>query len=188
MQALLRAHPMAGDDGLARRFVALIDPLRYPAGGLSPADTREIRRLKARMEAERLPRGVDPSAHLKLGRGGLSDVEWTVQLLQLRHGAERPALRTTATLDALRAATDAGLLSAEDARSLQDAWVIATRVRNAIVLARGRPSDVMPSDARTLAAVARAMGYPAGHSGDLVEDYRRATRRARAVHERVFAG
>jgi glutamate-ammonia-ligase adenylyltransferase len=65
--------------------------------------------------------------------------------------------------------------------------VIATRVRNAIVLARGRASDVMPSDARTLAAVARAMGYAAGHSGDLIEDYRRATRRARSVHERVFS-
>jgi glutamate-ammonia-ligase adenylyltransferase len=187
MQALLRAHPMAGDVDLALRFVALIDPLRYPAGGVSEADVREIRRLKARMEAERLPRGVDPTSHLKLGRGGLSDVEWTAQLLQLRHGAEVAGLRTTATLDALAAAAAADLLSGDDLRALQDAWVIATRVRNAIVLARGRPSDVFPSDARTLAAVARAMGYPAGHSGDLLEDYRRATRRARAVHERVFA-
>ncbi|MGN6473804.1 MAG: bifunctional [glutamine synthetase] adenylyltransferase/[glutamine synthetase]-adenylyl-L-tyrosine phosphorylase, partial [Mycobacteriales bacterium] len=187
MQALLRAHQIAGDEDLALRFVALIDPLRYPVGGVSAADAREIRRLKARMEAERLPRGVDPTAHLKLGRGGLSDVEWTVQLLQLRHGAELPSLRTTATLEALQAAASADLLAADDARALQDAWVIATRVRNAIVLARGRASDVLPSDARTLAAVARAMGYPAGHSGDLLEDYRRATRRARAVHERVFA-
>jgi glutamate-ammonia-ligase adenylyltransferase len=186
-QALLRAHPVAGDVDLALRFVALIDPLRYPAGGITAADAREIRRLKARMEAERLPRGVDPSAHIKLGRGGLSDVEWTVQLLQLRHGAQVADLRTTATLDALQAATDADLLPGDDARALQDAWVIATRVRNAIVLARGRASDVMPSDARTLAAVARAMGYAAGHSGDLIEDYRRATRRARSVHERVFS-
>jgi glutamate-ammonia-ligase adenylyltransferase len=187
MQALLRAHPMAGDEELARRFITLIDPLRYPTGGISDADVREIRRLKARMEAERLPRGVDPSSHLKLGRGGLSDVEWTVQLLQLRHGAELPALRSTATLETLRAAAAADLLSDADARALEDAWVIATRVRNAIVLARGRASDVLPSDARTLAAVARAMGYGAGHSGDLLEDYRRATRRARSVHERVFA-
>jgi glutamate-ammonia-ligase adenylyltransferase len=187
MQALLRAHPIAGDPDLARRFVALIDPLRYPQGGISAGDVREIRRIKARMEAERLPRGVDPSSHLKLGRGGLSDVEWTVQLLQLRHGAELPELRTTATLEALQAAAAAGLLGDADARALQDAWVIATRVRNAIVLARGRASDVLPSDARTLAAVARAMGYAAGHSGDLIEDYRRATRRARSVHERVFA-
>ncbi|HVT65590.1 MAG TPA: bifunctional [glutamine synthetase] adenylyltransferase/[glutamine synthetase]-adenylyl-L-tyrosine phosphorylase [Mycobacteriales bacterium] len=187
LQALLRAHPMAGDVELALRFVALIDPLRYPEGGISAADVREIRRLKARMEAERLPRGVDPASHLKLGRGGLSDVEWTAQLLQLQHGAELPELRTTATLEALRAATAADLLSETDARALEDAWVIASRVRNAIVLARGRASDVLPSDVRTLAAVARAMGYAAGHSGDLLEDYRRATRRARSVHERVFA-
>jgi glutamate-ammonia-ligase adenylyltransferase len=187
MQALLRAHPMAGDVDLALRFVALIDPLRYPQGGISAGEVREIRRLKARMEAERLPRGVDPASHLKLGRGGLSDVEWTAQLLQLQHGAERPELRTTATLEALWAATAADLLSEADARALEDAWVIATRVRNAIVLARGRASDVMPSDARTLAAVARAMGYAAGHSGDLLEDYRRTTRRARSVHERVFS-
>ncbi|HVV75299.1 MAG TPA: bifunctional [glutamine synthetase] adenylyltransferase/[glutamine synthetase]-adenylyl-L-tyrosine phosphorylase [Mycobacteriales bacterium] len=187
MQALLRAHPMAGDADLALRFIALIDPMRYPRGGVSAGDAREIRRLKARMESERLPRGVDPTSHLKLGRGGLSDVEWTVQLLQLRHGAELPALRTTATLEALQAAAAADLLSERDAGALQDAWVIASRVRNAIVLARGRASDVMPSDARTLAAVARAMGYAAGHSGDLLEDYRRATRRARSVHERVFA-
>ncbi|HWC33886.1 MAG TPA: bifunctional [glutamine synthetase] adenylyltransferase/[glutamine synthetase]-adenylyl-L-tyrosine phosphorylase [Mycobacteriales bacterium] len=187
MQALLRAHPIAGDEELAARFITLIDPLRYPQGGVDPGQVREIRRLKARMEAERLPRGVDPTAHIKLGRGGLSDVEWTVQLLQLRHGADVPVLRTTATIEALRAAAKADLLSDSDAEALQDAWVIATRVRNAIVLARGRPSDVLPSDARTLAAVARAMGYAAGHSGDLLEDYRRAARRARSVHERVFA-
>ncbi|HVT22968.1 MAG TPA: bifunctional [glutamine synthetase] adenylyltransferase/[glutamine synthetase]-adenylyl-L-tyrosine phosphorylase [Mycobacteriales bacterium] len=187
MQALLRARPMAGDHDLASRFVELVDPMRYPLGGLSASDLREIRRLKARMEAERLPRGVDPASHLKLGRGGLSDVEWTVQVLQLRHGSQLPSLRTTATLDALHATVAADLLSDADARALEDAWVIATRVRNAIVLARGRASDVFPSDARTLAAVARAMGYAAGHSGELVEDYRRATRRARSVHERVFA-
>jgi glutamate-ammonia-ligase adenylyltransferase len=139
------------------------------------------------MEAERLPRGVDPALHLKLGRGGLADVEWTIQLLQLQHGATTPALQTTATVPAIEAAAAAGLLAEEDAASLRDAWVVATRVRNAIVLARGRPSDVMPSDARTLGAVARAMGYGAGRGGELLEDYRRATRRARAVHERLFA-
>ncbi len=187
MQALLRACPIAGDADLGERFVALVDPLRYPAVGLDPAQLREIRRLKARMEAERLPRGVDPAFHIKLGRGGLSDVEWTVQLLQLRHGHAVPALRTTSTIDAARAGADAGLLTADDARALQDAWVIATRVRNAIMLSRGRASDVLPSDSRALGAIARAMGYPAGHGAALLDDYRRATRRARVVHEQVFA-
>jgi glutamate-ammonia-ligase adenylyltransferase len=187
IQALLRASPIAGDPDLGRRFIDLVDPVRYPRNGLAPAQVREIRRLKARMEAERLPRGVDPAMHIKLGRGGLADVEWTAQLLQLRHGATSPGLRTTATIEAVAAAAEADLLTGDDADALEDAWVIATRVRNAIVLARGRPSDIMPSDARTLAAVAGAMGYAAGQGGQLLEDYRRATRRARAVHERVFA-
>jgi glutamate-ammonia-ligase adenylyltransferase len=186
-QALLRAAPVAGDADLGRRFVELIDPIRYPADGIDEASQREIRRLKARMEAERLPRGVDPAMHIKLGRGGLADVEWTVQLLQLRHAAKAPALQTTATLEALSAARAEGFLAEPDERALRAAWLMATRVRNAIVLAQGRPSDVLPSDARSLAAVARAMGYRAGHTGDLREDYLRATRRARAVHERLFA-
>jgi glutamate-ammonia-ligase adenylyltransferase len=187
MQALLRAHPIAGDADLGRRFVELIDPMRYPQSGLESAQVREIRRLKARMEAERLPRGVDPALHIKLGPGGLSDVEWTVQLLQLRHGHDVPALRTTATIEAAHAASKAALLAPGDVVALEDAWMIATRVRNAIVLARGRASDVVPSDARVLGAVARAMGYGAGQGPELLEDYRRATRHARAVHERVFA-
>ncbi|HVW81419.1 MAG TPA: bifunctional [glutamine synthetase] adenylyltransferase/[glutamine synthetase]-adenylyl-L-tyrosine phosphorylase [Mycobacteriales bacterium] len=187
MQALLRAQPVAGDARLGQRFTALIDPLRYPGEGITAAQGREIRRLKARMEAERLPRGVDPALHIKLGPGGLSDVEWTVQLLQLRHAHDVVGLRTTATMEAVRAAALADLLSAADARALQDAWMIATRVRNAIVLARGRASDLVPSDARVLAAVARAMGYGPGQGAQLLDDYRRAARRARAVHERVFA-
>jgi glutamate-ammonia-ligase adenylyltransferase len=186
-QALLRAKPIAGDADLGRRFVAVIDPLRYPADGIEEADQREIRRLKARMESERLPRGVDPAMHIKLGRGGLADVEWTVQLMQLQQAASVPAMRTTATLDALHAAHAAGLIDDIDTDALRAAWLIATRVRNAIVLAQGRPSDMFPSDTRSINAVARAMGYRVGHTGDLLEDYQRATRRARQVHERLFA-
>jgi glutamate-ammonia-ligase adenylyltransferase len=187
MQALLRACPIAGDADLGQRFIAAIDPLRYPAGGVTAADRREIRRLKARMEAERLPRGADPTMHLKLGRGGLSDVEWTVQLLQLQHAARVPEMQTTATLEALSAASHADLLSSADAAALRAAWLIATRVRNAIVLAQGRASDTIPADARARAAVARAMGYGVDQTADLLEDYQRATRRARLVHEQLFA-
>ncbi|HTW19935.1 MAG TPA: bifunctional [glutamine synthetase] adenylyltransferase/[glutamine synthetase]-adenylyl-L-tyrosine phosphorylase [Mycobacteriales bacterium] len=186
-QALLRAIPIAGDPALGDRFVEVIDRYRYPDGGVDPSAVREIRRIKARIEAERLPRGVDPAMHIKLGRGGLADVEWTVQLIQLQHAHAVPSLRTTTTLEALSAARTAGVLDEDDERALRAAWLTATRVRNAIVLAQGRPSDVLPSDARTLASVARAMGYRAGHTGDLREDYQRATRRARRVHERVFA-
>jgi glutamate-ammonia-ligase adenylyltransferase len=185
-QALLRARPVAGDPDLGARFVEAVAGVRYPAGGIDAASVREIRRVKARVDAERLPRGADPTLHTKLGRGGLADVEWTVQLLQLQHAHAIDDLRTTATLPALAAARRHGLLDDDQEQVLADAWRIAMRVRNAIVLARGRAADAVPTDGRSLASVARAMGYPAGRSQDMLEDYRRATRRARAVYEDVF--
>ncbi|GCB49948.1 bifunctional [glutamine synthetase] adenylyltransferase/[glutamine synthetase]-adenylyl-L-tyrosine phosphorylase [Streptomyces sp. NL15-2K] len=187
-QALLRAEPVAGDEELGRRFVELIDPLRYPEAGLGDDAVREIRRLKARMETERLPRGADPKLHTKLGPGGLSDVEWTVQLLQMRHGAEVAGLRTTRTRAALAAARAAGLLADEDAGILDEAWVLATRVRNAVMLVRGRAADTFPSEARELGAVGRYLGYGPGHVGDMLDDYRRTARRARGVVEELFYG
>ena len=187
-QALLRAEIVVGDDQLASDFYALIDPLRYPEGGISAEALREMRRLKARMESERLPRGADPTLHTKLGRGGLSDVEWIAQLLQLQHAAQVPDLRTTRTGPALRAAVAAKLLAAADADVLMAAWRIALRVRNAGQLALGRPRDLVPTDVRELAATAHVLGYPPGVGGQLIEDYRRITRRARNVVERVFYG
>lgn len=185
-QALLRADAVVGDRGLRDRFTELIDPLRYPVGGLSEDDVIEVRRIKARVDTERLPRGADPALHLKLGRGGLADIEWTVQLLQLRHGAEVAGLRTAQTLAALDAATDAGLLEPADAELLTTAWRTVSRVRNAVVLARGRASDLLPSDPRERRAVAGIVGYPLDHSDEFVNDYLRVTRRARAVVDRVF--
>jgi [glutamine synthetase] adenylyltransferase / [glutamine synthetase]-adenylyl-L-tyrosine phosphorylase len=187
-QALLRAEPAAGDRELGQRFRALADEFRYPAGGIGEASVREIRRLKARMEAERMPRGTDPAMHLKLGPGGLSDVEWVAQLLQLTHACEVPGLRTTRTLDALAAAEQAGLIGEDDAAALAASWRLATRIRNAVVLLRGRSSDVLPAKQAELAAVARILGYSPDASQDLVEDYRRTARRARAVMERLFYG
>ncbi|GAA0349872.1 bifunctional [glutamine synthetase] adenylyltransferase/[glutamine synthetase]-adenylyl-L-tyrosine phosphorylase [Streptomyces turgidiscabies] len=187
-QALLRAEVVAGDLELGRRFIELIDPLRYPAEGLGDDAVREIRRLKARMESERMPRGADPTLHTKLGRGGLSDVEWTVQLLQLQHGWAEPGLRTTRTREALAAACAAELISGEDAAILDEAWVLATRVRNAVMLVRGRAGDTFPSDGRELGAVGRYLGYGPGHVGDMIDAYRRTTRRARGVVETLFYG
>ncbi|MFV0136331.1 bifunctional [glutamine synthetase] adenylyltransferase/[glutamine synthetase]-adenylyl-L-tyrosine phosphorylase [Streptomyces sp. HMX87] len=184
--ALLRAEFVAGDEDLGRRFIELVDPLRYPAGGLADDAVREIRRLKARMESERMPRGADPKLHAKLGPGGLSDVEWTVQLLQLRHGREVAGLRTTRTREALAAAREAGLLTEEHAGILDEAWVLATRVRNAVMLVRGRAGDTFPSESRELAAVGRYLGYGPGRAGDMLDAYRRTARRARGVVEELF--
>ncbi|MEU8748337.1 bifunctional [glutamine synthetase] adenylyltransferase/[glutamine synthetase]-adenylyl-L-tyrosine phosphorylase [Streptomyces parvulus] len=184
--ALLRAEFVAGDADLGRRFTELVDPLRYPADGLGDDDVREIRRLKARMESERLPRGADPKLHAKLGPGGLTDVEWTVQLAQLRHGHTEAGLRTTRTRAALAAASGAGLISPEHAAILDEAWVLATRVRNAVMLVRGRAGDTFPNDPRELAAVGRYLGHGPGHAGDMLDEYRRTARRARAVVEELF--
>ncbi len=187
-QALLRGEPVAGDAALGDAFTAMADEFRYPAGGMGEASVREVRRVKARMEAERMPRGVDPALHLKLGPGGLADVEWVVQLLQLRHAHAVPALRTTRTLAALQAAREESLIAAADAAALTEAWLLATRIRNAVMLVRGRPADTVPSSQPELGAVARLLGYPPDASQDLVQDYRRAARRARAVMERLFYG
>ncbi|WP_028048658.1 bifunctional [glutamine synthetase] adenylyltransferase/[glutamine synthetase]-adenylyl-L-tyrosine phosphorylase [Cellulomonas sp. URHD0024] len=190
-QALLRARPVAGDPELAERFVELVAPLRYPDGGIDPSVEREIRRIKARVESERLPRGIEPTRHLKLGRGGIADVEWTAQLLQLRHADREPALRTTGTLEALEAAAAAGHLDADDAQVLADAWQLASRLRDGNVLWTGRGgahADVLPHDRQALAGLARVVGYPAGSGGELEQDYLRTARRARTVVERVFYG
>ena len=116
MQALVRADAMAGNRPLAAELMELIDAKRWPEDGLSPAQVHEIRRLKARVDAERLPRGANPAKHTKLGPGGLADIEWTVQMLQLEHAHAVPALRTSRTIEALRVAQQAGLMDAAGCR------------------------------------------------------------------------
>ncbi len=187
-QALLRAAPVAGDAELGQQFVQLIDPLRYPESGLDPGAVRELRRIKARVESERLPRGVAPSRHLKLGPGGLADVEWTVQLLQMQHAGRHTGLRTTSTLGALRAAVAADLVTDADAGTLEHAWAVTSKLRNALVLWRGRTTDVMPTDRRDLDGTARLLGYAATHVGALEDDVLRTMRHARSVVERIFYG
>lgn len=185
-QMLLRGRAGAGDLGLARATLEAIDWYRYPEGGLSHDQVVEIRRLKSRMEAERIPKGVPRERHLKLGPGGLSDVEWTVQLLQLRHAAAHPELRTTSTTQALAALADLGLVTADQASRLGDAWRRASRLRDALMLARGRASDALPSDIRELGVVAELLGYPTRESSILLEDTRRLLRRAVEVVEALF--
>ena len=186
-QALLRARFVAGDAELGRRFLALADRVRYPTGGLSREQLVEIRRIKVRVEAERLPRGADPRAHTKLGRGGLADVEWSVQLLQLQHASSTPTLRTTGTLSALRAARDAGLVAATDAAALEAGWLLATRVRNALTLVRGRPADELPAHGPQLAGVTRLLGSRLSPDA-FYDHYLRVARRSRSAMERVFHG
>ncbi|WP_332666275.1 bifunctional [glutamine synthetase] adenylyltransferase/[glutamine synthetase]-adenylyl-L-tyrosine phosphorylase [Aeromicrobium sp.] len=185
-QALLRASATVGDPGLNERFTALIDPLRWPEGGATPAEIREVRRIKARVDSERLPRGANPNTHLKLGRGGLADVEWTVQLLQMQHAHAVPEMRTTRTLDALHAAMKADLVSHDDAHALEAAWRLVSRIRNAVVLMRGKPAESMVEQANERAGVAHLLGYGMDQSERMVDEYLRTTRLARKVVERIF--
>ena len=184
-QALLRARPIAGSEELGHAFIELIDPYRYPRE-FTAEQAQQVRRMKARVEHERMPHGADRTRQLKLGRGGLSDVEWLVQLIQLQHAHKVEGLRTTSTLDALDAAVQANLVAAEDAEVLRDAWLLATKIRGGNVLRGVRQSDLLPTLRDALEAVARWSGYTPGSARQLEEDYLRVTRNARKVYERLF--
>ncbi|GAA2035870.1 bifunctional [glutamine synthetase] adenylyltransferase/[glutamine synthetase]-adenylyl-L-tyrosine phosphorylase [Yaniella flava] len=185
IQALLKARAVAGDAELKDDFIKWADTVRY-THGLTNDQAQTIQRMKARVEAERLPRGADPARHLKLGRGGLTDVEWLIQTLQLKFAPEYPALRTPNTLEAIEAARDAELLEADDAEILMDAWSLATQLRSGIVISSAKSSDVLPTNREQLEALARWSGYDAGEVGEFEDDYLRITRQARGVFERVF--
>lgn len=184
-QALLRARPIAGSIALRQDFETLIDRYRYPKH-LDQKAVMEIRRIKARVETERLPQGADPKRHLKLGRGSLSDVEWLVQILQLQHGNSHPGIRTPKTLRALEACVEAGLIESHDATVLREAWLLASRVRSAAVLWANKRLDVLPNDRKQLEGIARILEYPPHSATALEQDYLAFTRRSRMVFERLF--
>ena len=183
-QALLRARWVCGDADLGADFEVVANPVRYPEQGLTREQIIEIRRIKVRVENERLPRGADPATHTKLGRGGLADVEWAVQLTQLRHAGTVSALRGTRTLDALAAARDAGFIDPSDAAAMAAGWTLAAQVRNALMLVRGRAGDQLPRHGMELAGVVRLLG--GGDPGEFLDDYLRTARRCRSAVERVL--
>jgi len=186
-QALLRARGVAGSVKLINDFMALADEVRYPAQA-DANGLREIRRIKARVENERLPQGADPARHLKLGPGSLSDVEWLVQIIQLQHARAVPELRTTSTLGALRAAVEEGLVPEDAAEKLAASWHLASRLRSANTLLSGQTSDVLPADRARLDGIGRILEYPPRSATQVEEDYLGATRRARRVFEKLFYG
>lgn len=188
MQALLRAAFFAGDEKVGESFMQVIDKFRYPDDGVSDATIRDIRRMKARVDNERLPRGADRNTHTKLGRGGLSDVEWTVQLLTMMHAHEHPELQNPSTLGTLDALEETGILPAKKAESLREAWLMATDARNALVLVRGKRVDQLPTPGLQLAQVAGAAGWKPEENQYFLDAYLKATRHARRVVDEVFWG
>lgn len=186
-QALLRARGVAGSVKLIREFMQIADAVRYPVV-VDPQGLREIKRIKARVENERLPQGADRTRHLKLGPGSLSDVEWLVQLLQLEHAHAVEGMRTTSTLGALRAAQEAGLVGETATEHLADAWRLASRLRSANTLLSGKTSDILPTDRRQLDGIGRLLEYPPRSATRVEEDYLAVTRRARRDFEKLFYG
>jgi glutamate-ammonia-ligase adenylyltransferase len=184
-QALLRARVIAGESEIVNGFLSLINNYRYPES-IEQLAIIEIRRIKARVEIERLPLGADPKRHLKLGRGSISDVEWLVQLYQLRFAHKYKKIQTPHTLEALSEMEEAGLISVSDERVLREAWSIASRIRSAAMLFTNKKTDVLPVDRNQLEGIARLMEYPRGGASSLEEDYLAATRRGRIVFEKLF--
>ena len=197
LQALTRARPVAGDAALGEAFVQAVAPLVYPVK-VDPERLQAVRMMKARVERERgggaanrprqlWPRPARPAAprvDLKLGPGGISDVEWTVQLLQLAHGGKLPLLRNPGTLASLAACEQAGLLSGQDAQWLRDGWMLLDRVRNALYLAGHRDTDRLPPGRGDRERLARILGYTGVQT--FTEDLERAMRRIRKAHQRAF--
>jgi glutamate-ammonia-ligase adenylyltransferase len=184
-QALLRARLISGEQAIASAFVELIDQYRYPEV-IEQAAVVEIRRIKARVEVERLPQGADPKRHLKLGRGSISDVEWLVQLFQLKYASANPQIQTPHTLPALEQMEACGLINNSDARVLKEAWVLSSSIRSNAMLYLNKRTDVLPLDRQQLEGIARLNGYPRGGASSLEQDYLAATRRGRAVFEKLF--
>jgi glutamate-ammonia-ligase adenylyltransferase len=180
-QALTRARPVAGDPELGRRFLALVEEAVWERP-FEAVHEREIRRMKARVERERIPPGEDPRFHLKLGRGALADVEWTVQLLQLRTRTRAPS-----TMRALDALEEQGVVSPEDAAVLRDSYRFCERTRNRWWLVGSAPTavDSLPTRPHHLLRLARSLDTT---PTELREEHRRRTRRARRVVERLFYG
>jgi len=183
-QSLLRARHVAGDRELGRRLVVAAERYAYPEDPAAAA--APMRRMKARLEKERIPRRVEPERHLKLGPGGMSDVEWTTQLLLQRHGGADPGLRTPSTMTAIDLLQDAGHLDHRDAVWLRDGYRFLSELRNRLYLRRHRDVDVLPASQLQLETLARAMGYGRGGWQELEQDRRRHARHVRSVCEHVF--
>jgi [glutamine synthetase] adenylyltransferase / [glutamine synthetase]-adenylyl-L-tyrosine phosphorylase len=186
-QALLKARFVAGDRELGQRLVGASRTHAYPAD-FGDRGAAAMRRMKARIEKERIPKRVAADRHLKLGPGGLSDIEWTIQLLQQRHGCDEPLARSPSTMTALDGLQDAGLITSSDADKLREGYRFLGHVRDRLYLLRHRDTDVLPPSHLELETLARSLGYGRGGWQAFEEDRRRHARHVRQVCERVFYG
>ena len=162
-QALLKARPVAGDLALGREYVELVSPMVWRAAEREGfvADTQAMRRRVL----EHIP-ARDADRQLKLGAGGLRDVEFAVQLLQLVHGRADPSLRAGATLSALADLTRGGYVGREDGEALHEAYAFLRTLEHRIQLHQLRRTHVVPSDEAALRRLGRSMGMFKGSVAD----------------------
>ena len=142
-QALIKVRPAAGDAALAERFVEEATQRVYPER-LDPETVPAVRRMKARVETSAKAR-AGGDRQVKLGPGGLRDVEFAVQLLQLVHGRHDPGLRSGSTLVALDRLTAAGFVGRADAAQLAEAYRFLRLVEHRLQLASERRTHTIPA-------------------------------------------
>ena len=184
-QSLVRARFVGGDEHVGRRFVAAAADWAFRER-MSFEQLAEIRRMRVRMEEERVRPADARRFHFKLGYGGLADVQFAVELALMRHGFAHPDVRRTNTLAALEALAASRLIEDSVARSLGDAWLFLSEVKNALEIERLLPAEALPPSPEGQAALARRLGYTDRARHRFMQDYRRITRSARLAMERVF--
>jgi glutamate-ammonia-ligase adenylyltransferase len=189
-QVLTRARPVAGDRQTGDAYIDAVHRVIYSAP-LSRERVEEVRAMKRRIETERLKAG-DRARDLKLGYGGLSDIEFTAQLWQLRVGSDHPEVRTGSTADALGALGECGALPGPDAARLAAAHGLLTAVRNRLTLWGGVATDHLPDDERRLHALAVGLGETGGSDAGPGEAIRRSVTacmaETRSIVDRLFYG
>ncbi|MXZ78815.1 MAG: bifunctional [glutamine synthetase] adenylyltransferase/[glutamine synthetase]-adenylyl-L-tyrosine phosphorylase [Acidimicrobiia bacterium] len=183
-QALLKRRFVAGDPDVGNRFLQLADQWCYQPE-FSETEVEEIRTMKRRIEAERLGAG-SKARDVKLGAGGLSDIEFTVQLMQLQHGFGRTTIRDNRTLPAIVGLSEHNLLDIGDRATLDVGYRFCQRFRNARYHLSGLSSDVFPDDDHEELLLARRLGYPSNK--DLEADYQEITEAVREVTDRLLYG
>lgn len=182
-QALVRMRPVAGDLALGEAFIERIRPFIYPRY-FDDETLEDIRRVKMQMESTIEARG-ETRTEVKLGRGGIRDIEFTVQILQLLNGGRIADLRAPNTLDAIAALERNAILSPFEADTLATNYVFLRRVENRLQVKSSGQVHALPTAPHELDDFARRLGYDDGPS--FMSDYDHRTQASRAVLERFVA-
>ena len=187
-QALLKARAVAGNEELGASFMREATR-RVWSRPFGSGDLREVRGLKERAEAAVTRRGLE-DRELKRGRGGIRDIEFAVQLLQLVHGRSDESLRSPSTLRALRSLSEGGYVGHDDAAALEEAYVFLRTVEHRLQLQEDQQTHVLPRRPAARDRLARVLGYRDTHSSTALAAFDTELRRhqaiVRRIHERLF--